>query len=70
MKARIGSLVRVKNKDKKHHENEFYYSVILKDGSNITKFIFTEAEIHSAYDRAVRNAEDCLDRSITSYLLD
>lgn len=70
MKARIGNLVRVKNRSKRHQENEFYYSVILKDGSGVTKFIFTEAEIHSAYDRAVRNTEDCLDRSVASYLLD
>ena len=70
MKARIGNIVKVKNQYKKHSEKEFYYSVILKDGSKVSNFIFTEAEIHSAYDRAIRNAEDCLQRSITSIILD
>lgn len=70
MEARIGNIVRVENKNRKHSEKEYYYSVILKDGSEYTNFIFTEADIHSAYDRAVRNKEDCLGRSFTSYILD
>lgn len=70
MKARIGNIVKVKNQNKKHSENGHYYSVILKDGSRVSNFIFTEAEIHSAYDRAIRNQEDCLERSITSIILD
>ena len=70
MKARIGNIVKVGNQNKKHSENAFYYSVILKDGSRVVNFIFTEAEIHSAYDRAIRNQEDCLERSITSIILD
>ena len=70
MKARIGNIVKVGNRNKKHSENAYYYSVILKDRGKVSSFIFTEAEIHSAYDRAVRNTEDCLDRSISSYLLD
>lgn len=70
MKARIGNIVKVANQNKKHSENAFYYSVILKDGSRVLNFIFTEAEIHSAYDRAIRNQEDCLERSITSIILD
>lgn len=70
MKARIGNIVKVKNQYKKHPEKEFYYSVILKDGSKATNFIFTEAEIHTAYTRAIRNQEDCLERSIASIILD
>jgi hypothetical protein len=70
MKTRIGNLVKVENQNKKSRENQCYYSVILKDRNVITKLIFTEAEIHSAYDRAIRNAEDCLDRSLVSYILD
>ena len=70
MKARIGNIVKVGNQNKKHSENAYYYSVILKDGSRVSNFIFTEAEIHSAYDRAIRNQEDCLERSITSIILD
>lgn len=70
MKARIGNIVKVGNQNKKHSEKEFYYSVILKDGSKVSNFIFTEAEINSAYDRAIRNAEDCLQRSIASHILD
>ena len=70
MKARIGNLVKRKNEGRKHNENGYYYSVILKDGSRVSNFVFTEAEIHSAYDRAVRNAEDCLERSFTSLILD
>lgn len=70
MKARIGNIVKVGNQNKKHSENAYYYSVILKDGSKVSNFIFTEAEINSAYDRAIRNAEDCLQRSITSHILD
>ena len=70
MKARIGNLVKVKNQSKKHSEKEFYYTVILKDASKFTNFIFTEAEIHTAYDRAIRNAEDCLERSFISHVID
>lgn len=73
MKARIGNIVKVSNQNKKHSENNYYYPVILKDtnaGGRVSNFIFTEAEIHSAYDRAIRNQEDCLERSITSIILD
>lgn len=70
MKARIGNIVKVGNQNKKHSENAYYYSIILKDGSKVSNFIFTEAEINSAYDRAIRNQEDCLERSITSIILD
>jgi hypothetical protein len=70
MKARIGNIVKVGNQNKKHSENAYYYSVILKDRGRVSSFIFTEAEIHSAFDRAIRNQEDCLERSFTSHILD
>jgi hypothetical protein len=73
MKARIGNFIKVNNEDKKRSENKYYYPVILKDMNaegRVSNFIFTEAEINSAYDRAVRNKEDCLERSFTSHILD
>jgi hypothetical protein len=39
-------------------------------GGMIENFIFTGAELDQAYDRAQRNKEDCLDRSLISLLLD
>jgi hypothetical protein len=70
MKARVGHLVKVKNLSKKRNENEIYYAALLKDNSGFTNFIFTESEMKVAFDRARRNKEDCLSRSIASYLLD
>lgn len=70
MKARVGTLVKVKNQNKKHSENESYYSVILKDASGFASLIFTENEIKTAHNRALKNQEDCISRSFASYLLD
>jgi hypothetical protein len=73
MKARIGNFIKVNNEGKKPSENKCYYPVILKDMNaegRISNFIFTEAEINSAYDRAIRNQEDCLERSFMSHILD
>ena len=70
MKTRIGNLKKVENKNKKNGESMGYYSVIMKDDNGFSSFIFTENEIKSAQDRAKRNPEDGLDRSIVSYLLD
>ena len=73
MKARIGNLIKVSNEDKKPNENKYYYPVILKDlsaGGKIENFIFTQAEINSAFARAMRNQEDCLERSLISRIID
>jgi glycyl-tRNA synthetase alpha subunit len=70
MKARIGNIKKVENQKRKNAESLTYYSVIMKDESGFSNFIFTEAEMKVAYDRANRNPEDVLDRSIISYLLD
>ena len=70
MKARVGNLKKVTNEKRKHAENLTYHSVIMKDEDGYSNFIFTENEIKLAKDRAKRNPEDGLDRSIASYLLD
>ena len=70
MKARIGNIKKVENQKRKNAESLTYYSVIMKDESGFSNFIFTETEMKVAYDRAKRNPEDVLDRSIISYLLD
>lgn len=70
MKARVGNLKKVKNEKRKNAENLTYYSVIMKDDNGYSSYIFTDSEIKSAKDRAKRNPEDGLDRSIISCLLD
>lgn len=70
MKARVGNLKKVTNEKRKQAENLTYHSVIMKDEDGYSNFIFTENEIKLAKDRAKKNPEDGLDRSIASYLLD
>lgn len=70
MKTRIGNIKKVENQKKKKAENEAYYSVILKDEDGYSNFLFTESDLKVARDRAKKNPEDGLDRSIASYLLD
>lgn len=70
MKTRVGNLKKVTNEKRKNAENLTYYSVIMKDENGYLNFIFTESQIKEARDRALKNPEDGLNRSITSYLLD
>lgn len=69
-KVRIGEVVKVENQYKKRFANTHYYSVIVKIDEAETPLMFTEDALIEAYDRAMRNSEDRLDRSFISYILD
>jgi hypothetical protein len=71
-KTRIGRIHKVENKERKKFstENLMYYAVILKDGDNVQSLLFTEGELERAAHRASRNAEDTLEQSAISKLID
>lgn len=70
MKARVGEVIKVENKDRKSKALAEYYGVILKHNGQYNSLLFTEMELKIAFSRAASNQEDVLDRSFTSILLD
>ena len=70
IKTRIGNVVRVKNQDKKKSANTEYEAVLLKKNGQVNAFLFTDVEINVAFHRAAKNAEDTLERSLLSKILD
>jgi hypothetical protein len=70
MKARVGEVKLVENKDKRSGANESYYGVVLKNGDQYNSLLFTEHELQMAFQRAVSNQEDVVDRSFLSLLID
>ncbi len=72
MGTRLGKLIKVKNKKKVSHlASEFYHSTWIKlhDG-RVVPVLFTDNEIEDALERAGRNPEDIVGRSIASLILD
>jgi hypothetical protein len=70
MKARVGEIKKVVNKDKRKAAKDEYYAVILNHSGQYNTLLFTEVELKVAFNRAASNQEDVLDRSFTSLLLD
>jgi hypothetical protein len=70
IKTRVGNLVHVKNQNKKKSANNEYYAVVLKNSSNYTSYLFTDVEIAVAQERARKNPEDQVGRSVLSKMLD
>lgn len=70
MKARVGEVIEVTNKDKKNNAKDSYFGVILKHNGQYNSLLFTEFELRLAFNRAASNPEDKLDRSIASKILD
>lgn len=70
MKARVGEVIKVENKDRKAKALSEYYGVILKHNGQYNSLLFTEMELKIAFSRAASNQEDVLDRSFISLLLD
>ncbi len=70
IKTRVGNLVHVKNQNKKKTANNEYYAVVLKNSSNYAPYLFTEVEIAVAQERARKNPEDQVVRSLASKMLD
>lgn len=69
-KVRLGEMVRVTNKNKKQFANKEYNAVIVRYNGVDTPLLLTDDDIKSAYDRALRNTEDQVERSLISKLLD
>lgn len=69
IKTRVGNLVHVKNQNKKKSANNEYYAVVLKN-STYTSYLFTDVEIAVAQERARKNPEDQVGRSVLSKMLD
>jgi hypothetical protein len=70
MKARVGEIKKVVNKDKRKAAKDEYYAVILNHSGQYNTLLFTELELKVAFNRAASNQEDILDRSLVSMLLD
>ena len=70
IKTRIGNIVRVKNQDSKKAAKSEYEAVLLKKNGQVNAFLFTDVEINVAFHRAAKNAEDTLERSFLSKILD
>jgi hypothetical protein len=70
VKTRVGNLVHVKNQNKKKTANNEYYAVMLLNNSTYGAFLFTEVEIAVAQERARKNPEDVVERSLLSKILD
>lgn len=68
--TRVGKLIRVKNQGKKTGANDTYQAVILNSNGQYNPYLFTDAEIAVAYERARKNIEDQVTRSMVSMLLD
>jgi hypothetical protein len=73
-KTRLGRLVKVKNLKRNNFstEKESYVAVLVKneDGSNERCILLTDAELHKAEQRAIRNPEDNVQKSFYSSLID
>jgi hypothetical protein len=73
-KTRVGRLVKIKNLKRNNFstEKESYIAVIVKDedGSNEKCLLFTDAEMHKAELRAIRNPEDNIGKTFISSLID
>ena len=69
IKTRVGKLVKVKNQNKKKSANNEYYAAILYRNS-YNCYLFTEVELMVALERARKNTEDQVERSLASKLLD
>lgn len=70
MKARVGELKKIVNKDKRKAAKDEYYAVILNHSGQYNTLLFTELELKVAFNRAASNQEDTLDRSIISKMVD
>ena len=70
IKTRVGKLVVVKNQGKKAGANETYQAVILNGNGQYNPYLFTDVEIAVAYERARKNIEDQVTRSMVSMMLD
>jgi hypothetical protein len=70
IKTRVGKLVKVKNQDKKKSANNTYQAVILNSNGQYNPYLFTDVEITVAYERARKNTEDQVERSVISKILD
>lgn len=70
MKARVGQVKKVVNKGKRNAAKDQYYAVILNYNGEYNTLLFTELELMVSFNRAASNAEDCLERSLISNLLD
>ena len=70
MKARVGQVKRVVNKGKRNAAKDEYYAVILNHNGQYNTLLFTELELKVAFNRSASNAEDLLERSFISNLLD
>jgi hypothetical protein len=70
IKTRVGKLVKVQNQGKKATANETYQAVILNSNGQYNSYLFTDVEIAVAYERARKNIEDQVTRSMVSMLLD
>lgn len=68
--TRVGKLVKVKNQGKKTTANDTYQAVILNSNGQYNSYLFTDVEIAVAYERARKNIEDQVTRSMVSMLLD
>ena len=70
IKTRVGKLVKVQNQGKKTTANDTYQAVILNSNGQYNPYLFTDVEIAVAYERARKNIEDQVTRSMVSMLLD
>lgn len=70
IKTRIGKLIKIKNQAKKITANGHYQAVILNSNGRYNSYLFTDVEIIVALERARKNVEDNLERSVISKLLD
>ena len=70
IKTRVGKLVKVKNQNKKKTANDTYQAVILNMNGQYNPYLFTDVEIAVAYERARKNIEDQMTRSMVSMMLD
>lgn len=70
IKTRIGKLIKIKNRAKKITANDHYQAVILNSNSRYNSYLFTDVEIIVAFERARKNVEINLERSVISKLLD
>jgi len=57
--------MKIKNKEKKWNENEYY--IRLKDSKTFTEYLFTQKEANKALKRAQRNPEDLEKEHKTNY---
>jgi hypothetical protein len=70
MKARVGEVIKVVNKDKRKAAKDEYFAVILKHKGQYNTLLFTELELKVAFSRSASNVEDTLERNLLSMLLD